>query len=466
MTYAFAILYKKYYLLKCSTFFMSSICVLDSSVLKLKCVQANLCLKPQTLEEAKKHVGAPSITFVGDVSGSMKPNMEALLNSILALIDMAGSGSTLRIILFDEEARTVLPFTTLSQTNTLEIKDQMKGSVINYGKSTNLELALQAVLGIDSPPSPSIPASQPTNPQPHSEPKAIDKVFERSLTLFASDGMANRGRQSSSDLLQFARAFPSYGQQTFYTLGIKTDPFAELNSELLKDLSLDSCGSFFLTQHSEGIAQSIGDLLADHYFVQYTHLLPQCTSANGHSGILRTRMSPRGATLRSDKSIQFTWEFPLDAQEPYELVHSRKNRLGVVEEHKEILVPTPANVKQIEQILGCVIVAPALDKVFSKSQVSEKLVLLKDFAIKSSISEELKGLIKSLVECLENFDCGKEQAAEVSWHSYAMSSGGGAEVSLHANELRQSAVLCSQAQEDLDSQQTVESESTKRFRSK
>jgi hypothetical protein len=233
------------------------------------------------LEESKKRVGAPSITFVGDVSGSMQPNMQALLNSVLALIDLSGTGSTLRVILFDETARTVLPFTRVTSANCQQLKEHLKYSIVNNGKSTNLELALKAVL---SPSELKESSSQPdTDPRQSTSQSSTLPEYqdeERSLTLFASDGLANLGRHSSADLLTYARSFQSYSQQTFYTLGIKTDPFALLNSELLKDLALDSCGSFCLTEHSEGIAQSIGDVLADHYFVQYTQVKFECKISN------------------------------------------------------------------------------------------------------------------------------------------------------------------------------------------
>jgi hypothetical protein len=398
-------------------------------------------VEEETLEECKKRVNPPSITFVGDVSGSMQPNMHPLLNSILALIDMAGPGSSLRVILFDDCARTILPLTLLTKSNSQEIKDQMKNSVKNFNRSTNLELALKAILE----------DSENSNPKPLEE--------SRLLTLFASDGLANQGRQSSKELLDYARSFVSYGKQTFHTLGIKTDPSAELNSELLKDLALDTCGSFFLTEHSDGIAQSIGDVLADHYFVKFIHVNVECISSNGARGILRTRISSRGATLRSDRALQLTWEFPIDALEPYTLTMT--GTLGEEKIYKkETLNSVQAQEIQIEQILGCAIISPALEKTFTKEELSEKLSLLKLFAPSCPI--DLEKHIKSLQRCLDHYDTAGEQSAEVSWQSYALSSGGGADVSLHANDLRQFAVQCSQ--EQYDSQQTVESESTKRFK--
>jgi hypothetical protein len=413
-------------------------------------VQATISLDPRTLEDSKKNVGPPSITFLGDISGSMQPNMQSLLNSILALIDMCGPDSSVRVILFDDTPRTILPWTLLSADNS-DLKEHVKYSVENYGRGTNLELALYAVLG-DSE------SQQTSDPAPH-------LPTSRSLTLFASDGLANLGRETSADLLEFARSFKSYGQETFYTLGIRTDPLSQLNSELLKDLALDSCGTFSLTKDTEGIAKSIGDVLADHYFVEYTHVKVQCKSSNGLFGTLCTRVSPRGATLRSDKSLTLTWEFPLEAKEPFELIQTRKNKRGETEELNETLKPGLADQQQIEQIIGCAIVAPALDKLLTKETLSLKLKQLKEF-LKQNSSVELEVHIKSIQECLDSFDIGGEQNAEVSWHSYAMSSGGGAEVSMHANDLRIIALQCSQAQEEFDSQKTEESETTKRLRTK
>ena len=470
------------------------------------------CSCTETAAECKTLYGPLRVTFVADVSGSMMPNMTILKNSLLALIDLAGEGSCVRVLTFDDVTRTILKSTILSKDNIPEIKESIKTTLVNYGKSTNLQEAIRYCLSettlIETPSqlhltqltsstssSSFIDPRQPLSSQATSaqaaqggsDPKhscgdvVQDKQEEETgkddteqITIFASDGLANSGLITSPYLLTFARTFETYFNQTFYTLGIKLDPYTELNSELLKDMALDSGGSFAITSNSDGIAEILGDVLAHHYFVRFTDMQFKCESKNGHSGSLCTKIPKRGGVLRADKPLELIWEFPCEALPPFTLHVSMKKRQIIENKHlketnssENVLDLKPFVEDDIEKIFGCVLLAPAMDRKQSLEELKEKIVQFEKFmnVHLPAFKGTLHYVHDSLKNCLEKFGYGGEQTAEDSMHSYAMSSGGGAVMSVQAAELRSSALQATQAQsrdESWDSQKTVESESNKR----
>lgn len=451
----------------------------------------------ESIEVCKELYGPPEITFVADVSGSMAPSMSILKNSVLALLDMAGEGSFARVLTFDDQTRTIMKSVILTKENIPKLKEKIKEDLINYGGSTNLQEAIRYCLltekeieeerAQDS--QSSVASIDPHQPSPvalqgGSDPKSLQKIDDETeaqaaeavsklnheqITLFASDGLANSGLTASHNLLTFARTFDSYFHQTFYTLGIKLTPFVELNSELLKDMALDSGGSFKITSNSEGIAEFLGDVLAHHYFVRFTHMRFKCESQNGKSGTLCTKLSMRGGILRADKPLELVWEFPCDALPPFTLHASMKKRQTLTQKLSQdfifetVLHPQPCEEDDIEKILGCSLLAPAVDRVFSHEELTKKIKQLEKFIQEGSFLGTLQYARDVLKKCLDNFGGGGEQTAEDSMHSYAMSSGGGAVMSVQAEQLRSFALQATQAQEEsFDSQKTVESESNKR----
>lgn len=476
----------------------------------------------ETAEECKKLYGPPQVTFVADVSGSMSPNMTVLKNSVLALIDMAGEGGVLRVLTFDDTTRIIINSVILTRENTADLKEKIKTDLINYGRSTNLQEAIKYCLSdsqettsrqdttsnqdtTSSNPFPtsqseSIDPHQPTQPaggvsDPQSQHESMDAEYKQGwypsilkgtgfpkqseeteqITLFASDGLANSGLTTSPELLTFARSFESYSKQTFFTLGIKLDPYVELNSGLLKDMALDSGGSFKVTSNSEGIAEILGDVLAHHYFVRFAQMSFRCESQNGHIGTLCTKLSRRGGILRADKPLELIWEFPCEALPPFTLNLNMKKRqtlenikLNQIYSADILLNTVPCKEDDIEKIFGCCLLVPAIDRIFSIEELHLKISQLDLFMHEHlpSFRGVLHYVKDELQKCLKNFGHVGEQNAEDSMHSYAMSSGGGAVMSVQVEQLRISALHATQAQDSdtFDSQKTVESESNKRHK--
>lgn len=455
-----------------------------SKVLKsdaLKCMYVMTSLERSTpcesLETCKAMYGTPSITFTADVSGSMIQNMERLVNSLLALIDLAGPGTQLKVVLFDEIATTI--FCDTLQTDVNSVKQFLRRTIINCGKSTNLELALKESLSFEE--------NNEKNSEESSDPKhfkneeiILEENAKETLLLFASDGMSNMGISSSYELIEYARSFSAYSSHTIFTLGIKTNPDAELNSELLKHMALDSGGLFQLTDTEEGITKILGDILAYHYYYRTCLSHVSCTSANGKEGKLKTNLGKKGAKLRADAPFTLIWEFPLDAQTPFTFQFNEKERLSqnTHDSKKVQLECKNAEEHDAFTILGCCIISPALDKLLNKEDLRFYYKCLHEY-IEQSKFKSLTEYLHVLQKCIDMPENGKEEIAEVSFQSYALSCGVG-EVSLQATELQTTAILLSQAQhyepshandqdinqgsEEIDSQKTVESESNKRLK--
>ena len=422
-----------------------------------------------TIKDAKSQYGPPKITLVVDVSGSMMPNMKILKHSLLALFDMAGPGSCIRVISFDETPKTILKSTVLSTESIPVLKKNVMETLENNGKSTNLQLAIQACLEEEK-------QSQSDTSNPSSPGGGNDQPeINEQITLFASDGLANLGLTSSQELLSYARTFDSYSKQTFYTLGIKLSQYVDLNSELLKDMALDSGGSFQITSSSTGIAEFLGDVLAHHYFVTYTNMHFSCTSSNGLEGMLCTKLSQRGGILRGDRPLELTWEFHKEALPPFTFKARMSKRPEkkcyhlLPEEFKEVsLQPETCSHYDIEKIFGCTLVAPAKDRLFTLERLKEKIQQFEEFMQEyPKFQKTTEMLSASLKKSLQTFGYRGEQTTQDSMDSFAWSSGGGAILSVQAGELRNTALQATQAigDDDLyDSQKTIESESTKRQR--
>jgi hypothetical protein len=443
---------------------------LDLPLLGKKYVMSSLqlTLPCEDIETCQRTYGPPKITFAADISGSMIENMETLRDSLYGLIDMAGKGTILRVVAFDESARTLIEEELQGEEHLRKIKDKLAYSLINWDRGTNLEVAISHCLS-----SSLVPKSSSTKPDnysdesyPSSDPQSFsEESHAETLLVFASDGVANIGREKSSELIEYARSFPSYVNHTMFTLGIRTNQSGDLNSDLLKDMALDSGGIFQLTETKEGIAKILGDVFAHHYFYRYLIQIPVCTSANGCIGQMKTSMGLKGAKLRADKPLTWIWEFPLTAEGPFTLSFTSIKRTTTVVISESLPLQTnKATELQAFIILGCVLVTPALDKTLTLDQVKHNHDLLSQ-CIHLTGFQSLTPLQHSLQLCIDMFGSRVENP-DASLQSYTMSSGGG-EDSIQVQELRSSAVQFSQAQgivedtEPLDSQSTVLSESTK-----
>jgi hypothetical protein len=230
--------------------------------------------------------------------------------------------------------------------------------------------------------------------------------------------------KKSSELIEYARSFPSYVNHTMFTLGIRTNQSGDLNSDLLKDMALDSGGIFQLTETKEGIAKILGDVFAHHYFYRYLIQIPVCTSANGCIGQMKTSMGLKGAKLRADKPLTWIWEFPLTAEGPFTLSFTSIKRTTTVVISESLPLQTnKATELQAFIILGCVLVTPALDKTLTLDQVKHNHDLLSQ-CIHLTGFQSLTPLQHSLQLCIDMFGSRVENP-DASLQSYTMSSGEG-----------------------------------------
>jgi hypothetical protein len=485
---------------------------LDMPLLGKKYVMSSLQLSTpcEDIDTCQRTYGPPQITFAADISGSMIDNMTTLRESLFALLDMAGKGTRLRIVVFDETAQTLVEEELQDQAK--QIKDKLIYSLINWDRGTNLEVAISHCLTLSPLTStslsstslsstsltstsltsststtssapllndPGIPDStlnKDPNSDPHPLPASLPAAEHitsddpETLLVFASDGVANIGRETSSELIQYARSFPSYVNHTVFTLGIRTNKWSDLNSDLLKDMALDSGGVFQLTETKEGIAKILGDMFAYHYFFRYLIHSLVCTSANGCRGEIKTAVGLRGSKLRADKPLTWIWEFPLTAEGPFTLSFSSQQRGSLHSTTQSISSQAEiASELQYFIILGCVLITPALDKTLHLDQLKQNHVTLSQI-IERTGYQTLVPLLHSLQLCIDSFGTRVENP-DLSLQSFTMSSGGG-EDSIQVEQLRSSAVQFSQVQghedepELYDSQKTVASETNKRIKLK
>jgi hypothetical protein len=277
----------------------------------------------EPLEIARTLTPPMDIDIAFDVSGSMMPNMRQLQSTLGALLDMS-MDCTVSVGVFDHEYTRVLQPTVVSAANLAELKTI---KLINRQGYTNLQDTLQNML------------QRP------------------GVKILCTDGLANNppdGLHTSAELSNFARTQPHFASSTIHTLG-DIARGSDLNSELLKNLALESGGIFKLTSEQEGIPSFLGDVFAAHYYTRFSSVttsLPECT--------LLSQLGVKGCIVRSDMPTCLVYEIKDGATFQLKLkgwdVAKRVDTEATLD-----LEETPANKYDMLKIIGCAIVAPMLN---------------------------------------------------------------------------------------------------------
>jgi hypothetical protein len=235
------------------------------------------------------HVRPMKLVQVLDISGSMGPNMNFVVSTALAAVDMLQEGSSLRIIVFDHFAQCIVPETIIKQANKQALKDIIKTSISNRNGGTDIQSALtHALIGQDQ------------------------------SIMFLTDGVANSGSLTESeDLLYMARRMPDYASNTIHCLGLQAWTTDGINSSLLKDLALDTNGYFKIGKEPETIASFLGDVFAAHTMT----VRRNCnTTMPGYT--LISAVGINGYTVRSDRPTTLVFKHT-GASDPTDLENSQ-----------------------------------------------------------------------------------------------------------------------------------------------
>jgi hypothetical protein len=277
----------------------------------------------EPIEIARTLAGPMDIDIAFDVSGSMLPNMSQLQSTLGALLDMS-MDCTLSVGVFDHEYTRILDPTMVSAENLAELKTLKLSNRQGY---TNLQDTL------------------------------FNMLQRPGIKILCTDGLANNppeGLHTSTELSNFARALPCFGQSTIHTLG-DIARGGELNSELLKNLALESGGIFKLTSEREGIPSFLGDVFAAHLYTRFTRVRVTFDHC-----LLLTELGVSGSTVRSDLPTYLVFEIKPDATLQLSLKGwdvARRVEINTTFN----LVESPANKYDMLKIVGCAIVAPMLN---------------------------------------------------------------------------------------------------------
>lgn len=215
-----------------------------------------------------------NLTLGLDISGSMEPNMTHLVNAALAAVDLLKDGASLRIVLFDHDATEILPRVTMTPVTRASVKTTIREKVVNNGGATNIEAALV---------------------------KLLTETNENQHVLLLTDGQANRGNaQTSQALINMARMLPNYSKYKIHCLGLQVAAAHGLNGELLKDLAVDTDGSYELVHDPELVAAFIGDVMGSHLLERMTKCSVRVATLAGEAKTV-WGSSRQGFTLRADR---------------------------------------------------------------------------------------------------------------------------------------------------------------------
>jgi len=238
-------------------------------------------------EPASVDVKAIKLVQVLDISGSMAPNMNFVVSTALAAVDLLPEGSSLRILVFDHYTQCIVPETIIKTANKDALKDLVRVSIKNRNGGTDLQCALsQALLGQDQ------------------------------SIMFVTDGLANCGSLTmSEDLLYLARRMPDYASNTVHCLGLQVCESDGINSTLLKDLALDTNGYFKIAKDPQAIACFLGDVMAAHSMTVRRNCI---TDIPGYD--LISSVGILGYTVRSDRptTLVFKRQSSSATQDPQE----------------------------------------------------------------------------------------------------------------------------------------------------
>lgn len=230
----------------------------------------------QMLDEGLFLNGPPKMVVGLDVSGSMKASMKALESTMLGLLDALPSASSVKVFTFDHEVHSLIEDQILSAERT-----PLKAFVAamgNRGGRTHLEAALIESL-----------------------------QFGNRSILLLTDGLANEGLcVTSATLTSLARSLPYYTTCNFHTLGLAK---ASLNAELLKNLAVDTNGTFRLGLDDESVQSFVGDLLASHYMRRVSSASVHVLTGTAAVPELLTPRPVRGFEIRADRPLDllFRW---------------------------------------------------------------------------------------------------------------------------------------------------------------
>jgi hypothetical protein len=258
------------------------------------------------LSESKSRATTVNLVLVLDVSGSMDSNMQHLINSSLAAIDLLEDNSFLKVITFDVTLNHVLETTKVTKDNREEIKKTVRLNIVNRGLCTNLEEPLYECL-----------------------------LKQDQNILLISDGFANRGTaMSSTDLLRMVRSCRNYNYNKFHCLGLQLNS-CDLNGTLLHTMASDTDGTYILAHTNDAISTFLGDVLTNHLMVRLSDCNASLKSKDGSTGYLVSSLPVAGFSLRADRTTSIVYSVssldgPLDVSlsgcpEPLErFIHTKE----------------------------------------------------------------------------------------------------------------------------------------------
>lgn len=171
-----------------------------------------------------------------DVSASMASNykLENVKQSLTFLLDFLGPSDKISIITFSEKAKVIV--NRVSVTNDEKENIRMRISLINVISNTNL--------------SDGIIASH--------ECLDLDTDIVKQGVLLLTDGVANMGVTKTPELLELVRATTTkFPGTTMSCIGYGTDH----NVDLLRDISAESGGSYYVVNNLDDVAAVFGDIL-------------------------------------------------------------------------------------------------------------------------------------------------------------------------------------------------------------
>jgi hypothetical protein len=140
---------------------------------------------------------------------------------------------------------------------------------------------------------------------------------ESSNILLMTDGLANHGLlQTSKDLIGLSRSDPNYQSCIINTMGIQQSADIVLNAELLKQLAIDTNGTFRIVPDAESLQCFVGDVLAGYYLRKYDRVNIEVMSSNGFKG--KVIANPlNGFVIRSDRPTRAVFEISPSAIPPF-----------------------------------------------------------------------------------------------------------------------------------------------------
>jgi hypothetical protein len=237
---------------------------------------------------SKSSAPPPRVKLILDVSGSMMESMNYVKTTALAAVDALANGSKLSVISFDTCAKIIIDSVILTDDNRVDVKKTISAGIINCNGGTNLE-----------------------------EPLTFCFIDESSNILLMTDGLANHGLlQTSKDLIGLSRSYPNYQSCIVNTMGIQQSADIVLNAELLKQLAIDTNGTFRIVPDAESLQCFVGDVLAGYYLRKYDRVNIEVMSSNGFKG--KVIANPlNGFVIRSDRPTRAVFEISPSAIAPF-----------------------------------------------------------------------------------------------------------------------------------------------------